>query len=66
MSAFDVDKVIWEAPLHKSMVSLAKEFGMGPEMFKYRLMKERKLMLVKNIVKGNLKKNQTKPEVENG
>jgi len=49
----DIDQVIYEAPMHKTMASLARKFNAEISMFKYRLMKAHKLMLVKNIIRMN-------------
>jgi hypothetical protein len=53
MRSLNIDKVIFEAPLHKHMSDLAKHFNVNAMFLRYRLMKARKLMLVKSILKLN-------------
>lgn len=51
MTNINIDRVIFQAPLHKSWVSLAREFNISPEMLRYNLCRVHKLMLVKAILK---------------
>jgi hypothetical protein len=46
----DIDKIIFEAPVEKSFSALARRFGMDVSTMRYRLMKERKLELVKQVI----------------
>lgn len=55
MSTFNLDKVIFEAPLHTTMAGLGKQIGMSPFMLRYNLAKKRKLELVLKILKENKK-----------
>lgn len=50
MKQLDINKVIWEAPEHRSMKSLAKHFEMDVSTLKYHLGKQRKLQLVKRVI----------------
>ena len=52
--SIDINKTIHEAPLHKSMASLARSLNINVYMLKYHLAKARRLELVKAVVKLNV------------
>lgn len=50
---YDLNKTIWEAPLHKSFASLSRALNINVSMLKYNLAKDRKLSLVLKIISFN-------------
>ena len=61
MKTFNPDKIIFEAPMHKTMTALAAHFSMTPFMLRYNLGKSRHLSIVDKILKEN-KKTKKKSE----
>jgi hypothetical protein len=50
---YDFNKTLWEAPLHKTFVSLSRALGMNGTMLRYNLAKDRKLDLILKILAIN-------------
>lgn len=50
---YDLNKTIWEAPLHTTFTSLSKSLGVNHTMLRYNLAKDRKLDLILRILKWN-------------
>lgn len=47
---YDFNRVLWEAPLHKTFTNLSRALCMNPPMLRYNLAKDRKLALILKIL----------------